>query len=179
MANRDTPLGGRFTGWFQDSLNDRFEVYVNGQFVTQFTSTGAGLGRVPVKLGSVLAIASDGANSILGPAFIAPASLKLISAWRINHSAKDVTKGTATTSASYRRMTLITNTAGAGTGTNLIASLDAKASADTHATRSFEIIASTVPAGAIILMSHLTVGAATANGTDMAASDVFIEYELV
>ena len=179
MPNLDTPSGKKHSGWFKDALNDRLELYVNGQFVTQFTSTGAGLGRVPVKLGSVAAIASDGADSILGPAFIAPASLKIISAWRINHSAKDVTKGTATTSASYRRMTLITNTAGAGTGTNLIASIDAKTSADTHATRAFTLAASTVPAGAIILMSHLTVGAATANGTDMAAGDIFIEYELV
>ncbi|KKL82242.1 hypothetical protein LCGC14_1986740 [marine sediment metagenome] len=179
MTNRNTPHGQKHSGWFNDKLNDRFEVYVNGQFVTQFTSTGAGLGRVPVKLGSTAAVASDGANSILGPAFIAPASLKLISAWRINHSAKDVTKGTATTSASYRRMTLITNTAAAGTGTNIVASMNATASADTHATRAFEIAASTVPAGAIILMSHLTVGAATADGTDMAQADIFIEYELV
>ncbi len=179
MPNLDTPSGKKHSGWFKDALNDRLELYVNGQFVTQFTSTGAGLGRVPVKLGSVAAIASDGANSILGPAFIAPASLKIISAWRINHSAKDVTQGTATSETSYRRMTLITNTAGAGTGTNIIASLNATASADTHATRAFTIAASTVPAGAIILMSHLTVGAATANGTDMAQGDIFIEYELV
>lgn len=179
MPNVNAPKSGRYSGWFKDELNDRLELYVKGQFVTHFQSTGAGLGRVPVKLGSVAAIASNGGGSILGPAFIAPASLKLISAWRINHSAKDVTKGTATTSASYRRMTLITNTAGAGTGTNLIASLNAKTSVDTHGSRAFEIIASTVPAGAVILMSHLTVGAETANGTDMAAGDIFIEYELV
>ncbi|MCH7636481.1 MAG: hypothetical protein IIA12_02290 [Proteobacteria bacterium] len=179
MPNVDTPKGGRYSGWFRDELNDRLELYVKGNFVTQFTSTGAGMGRVAMRLASMALIASDGANSILGAAFIAPASLKLISAWRINHSLKDVTKGTLTTSLSYRRMTLITNTAGAGTGTNLIASLNATASADTHATRAFEIIASTVPAGAIILISHLTVGAATADGTDMAASDLLIEYELV
>ncbi len=179
MPNVDTPSGGKHSGWFKDTLNDRFELYVNGQFVTQFTSTGAGLGRVPVKLGELAAIASNGADAIIGQGFIAPASLKIISAWRMNHSLSDVTKGTATTSASYRRMTLITNTAGAGTGTNLIASLNATASAAAHVTRAFELIASTVPAGAIILASHLSVGAATADGTDMAACDVFIEYELV
>ncbi len=179
MPNRNTPLGQKHTGFFEDSLNSRYELYVKGQFVTQFTSTGAGLGRVAVKLASSAAIASNGAGAILGPGFIAPASLKIISAWRLNHTAKDVTASTTRTSASYRRITLITDTAAAGTGTNIVASLNATASADTHATRSFEIAASTVPTGAIILASHLTVGAETADGTDAAAFDLFFEYELV
>ncbi len=179
MANRNTPHGQKHSGWFNDKLNDRFELYVNGQFVTQFTSTGVGLGRVAVRLGSTAIIASNGANAILGPAFIAPASLKLISAWKTNHSIKDVSTGTATSSASYRRATLITNTAGAGTGTNIIASLNATAVADSHETRAFTIAASTVPEGAIILISHLTVGAATANGTEWGVSDFNIVYELV
>ncbi|KKK91640.1 hypothetical protein LCGC14_2710920 [marine sediment metagenome] len=179
MPNVNSPKSGRFSGWFRDDLNDRLELYVKGQLVTQFQSSGAGLGRVAVKLASSASLASNGAGAILGPGFIAPASLKLISAWRLNHTAKDVTASTTRTSASYRRMTLITNTAAAGTGTNIVASLNATASADTHATRSFEMAASTVPTGAIILVSHLTVGAETANGTTMAACDIFVEYELV
>ena len=179
MPNVDVPKGTRYSGWFRDELNDRLELYVKGNFVTQFSSTGVGLGRVFARLGSTAIIASNGAGAILGPAFIAPASLKLISAWKINHAAVDVTTGTATSSASYRRTTLITNTAAAGTGTNIIASLNATASAGSHGTRAFTTIASTVPAGAIILISHLTVGAETANGTNYAASDFLIEYELV
>ena len=80
MPNVNAPKGKRYSGWFRDELNDRLELYVKGNFVTQFQSTGAGLGRVPVKLASTPAIASNGGGAILGPGFIAPASLKLISA---------------------------------------------------------------------------------------------------
>ena len=77
MPNVDTPKGGRYSGWFRDELNDRLELYVKGNFVTQFSSTGVGLGRGTTRLASTAAIASNGAGAILGPAFIAPASLKI------------------------------------------------------------------------------------------------------
>ena len=180
MPNVGSPKSKRYSGWFRDELNDRLEIYHKGVFVGYVGSAGAGLNRMEAKLGSVAAVASNGAGAIVGGMnFIAPSSLKIISAWRMNHTASDVTKGTGTTSASYRRITLITNTAGAGTGTNIIASQNATASAASNVTRAFEIIASTVPTGAIIKASHLTVGAVTADGTDIAASDVFFTYELV
>lgn len=179
MPNRNLPTGGSHTGWYRDDLNNRLELYYKGTFVG-FVAADGGMQRNVVKLGSTAAIASNGANSILpDTAFIAPASLKIISAWRINQEASDVTVGTLTSSASFRRVTLITNTAGAGSGTNIVASLNATASAASRVTRGFTTIASTVPTGAVILASHLTVGAATADGTDMAAGDMFIEYELV
>ncbi len=181
MPNVSTPKGTRYSGWFKDDLNNRLEIYHKGVFIGYVASAGVtGMGRTIAKLGSLAAVASNGGGAILNEVnFIAPASLKIVSAWRLNHSASDVTKGTATTSASYRRMTLITNTAGTGSGTNIVASSNATASVDSKATRSFTTVASTVPTGAIILASHLTIGANTADGTDIAASDLFIAYELV
>lgn len=130
-------------------------------------------------IGTTAAVASNGAGAILPDVqFVAPASIKIVSAWKGNISASDVTKGTATTSASYRRVNLITNTAGTGSGTDIVASLNATASAASLATRAFTSVNSAIPAGAIILASHLTVGAETADGTDMAAGHFFIAYEL-
>ncbi|KKM66810.1 hypothetical protein LCGC14_1477410, partial [marine sediment metagenome] len=111
--------------------------------------------------------------------FIAPAACKLVSAWAMNISASDVTKGVATTSASYRRMNLICNTAAAGTGTHIVASLNATAVAASWGTRAFTVVASTIPAGGVVRMSHLTVGAETGDGTDSAARVYMLAYELV
>ena len=131
-------------------------------------------------LGSTAAVASNGAGAILPDIrWVAPADLIITSAWRTNVSASDVTAGTAVSSASYRRVTLITNTAGTGSGTNIVASLNATASAASNVSRAFTTVASTVPAGAIVLASHLTVGADTADGTDMAVAFFQIAYELV
>ena len=189
-------------GWHFDAPNDRLEFFYKGLKVGHLDASGftvtdgtttyinnnlvqnAGIAtdlKTHVqKLGSTAAVASNGGDALLAdPAFIAPAALKIVSAWRLPHTASEVTKGTLTTSASYRRMTLITNTAGAGSGTNIVASLNATASVASRVSRAFAIAASTVPVGAIVLCSHLTIGAATGDGTDMAASDMFIAYELV
>ena len=187
-------------GWHWDSANSRLEFYyrgtkvghldANGFSVTDDTTARISNGLVQpaglatsvkthvAKLGSSAAVASNGGGAVLGGVFIAPAALKIVSAWRVNHSASDVTKGTATSSASYRRMTLITDTAAVGSGTDIIASLNATASAALHVQRAFATVASTVLAGGMVMASHLTVGAATGDGTDMAACDVFIAYEL-
>lgn len=140
----------------------------------------ANIKRVSVVLGTAAAIASNGADAILPDIkFVAPADLVITGAWRVGQTASDVTVGTATSSASYRRVTLVTNTAGTGSGTNIVASLNATASAASNASRSFTTVASTVPQGAIIIASQLTVGAQTADGTDSAASVYTMEYELV
>lgn len=128
-------------------------------------------------LGTSASVASNGAGAILPDiAFVAPYDLQIVSAWRANISASDVTAGTGVSSASYRRVNLISNTAATGSGTDIVASLNATASAASNVTRSFTTVASTVPAGAIVLASHLTVGAATADGTDMAASIFEMAY---
>jgi hypothetical protein len=199
MPNRSTPYGGRYKGWFFDQVNGRLEFYYNSTLVYWIDATQIDVdaianfdgavdmdstlseptaNRVQVSvLGTNAAVASNGAGALLSDiGFVAPHDLQIVSAWARNISASDVTVGTATSSASYRRVTLVTNTAGTGSGTDIVASLNAQASLASNATRAFTTVASTVPAGAIILASHLTVGAETADGTDMAARRYQIAY---
>lgn len=154
-------------------------------FDSTLNTSGAGAWTPNVKsktviLGSTAAVASNGAGAILPDIrWVAPADLVIKSAYRTNISASDVTVGTSVSSASYRRLNLITNTAGTGSGTNIVASLNATASQASNLSRAFTTVASTVPAGAVLLASHLTVGADTADGTDMAASFIQVTYEEV
>ena len=60
-----------------------------------------------------------------------------------------------------------------------MASLNATASLASLATRAFTTVASTILAGGIVLASHLTVGADTADGTDMAARKFFVAFQAV
>lgn len=182
MANKTSPgplNGGRFSGWYRDDANSRLEVYHRGSLQGYFASN-VGLKTNVARLGTAAAQASNSAGGILPDCmFVAPHDLRIVSAWRMNISASDVTAGTAISGLSYRRLNLITNTAGTGSGTDIVCSLNATASAASLVTRAFTTVASTVPAGAIILASHLTVGANSADATDMAASVVEIAYELV
>lgn len=200
--NTNTPAGQRHTGWYRDGVNGRLEMYYNGTKVGHLTASGLtitddtttymsnGAVQIPglatdlkihvVRLGSGAAVASNGANAIFpDPFFVATANVQIVAAWKLNQTASDVTVGTATSSASYRRFTIITNTAGTGSGTNIVASLNATASQASLTTRAFTTVASTVSAGAIVLLSHLTVGAATADGTDSAAGVFMMAYQYV
>lgn len=134
-------------------------------------------------LGTMAAIASGGANGrIASLGFVAPANLRLLSAWRQNLAADEVTVGTATSSASYRRH-LIYNGGAAGTGTStasIMASSNATASLGSNGARAFTVDTTvTASAGDILYCSQLTVGAATANGTDAAACVLQIAYALI
>lgn len=176
---RSTPTGAKHTGWHKDVVNSRLEVYYQGAYRGHFAA-GAGIQTNVAKIGTVASITSGGAAAILNEeVFIAPAACKIVSAWAMNISASDVTKGTSVSSASYRRMNLICNTAAAGTGTHVVASLNATAQANSWGTRAFTVVASTIPAGGVVRMSHLTIGAATADGTDAAARVYVLAYELV
>lgn len=198
--------GARYKGWWFDPVNNRLAFYFNGTMVGFFngstfevdtaanfdgaadfdstvdltgsTTTLATANRIQVSiLGTAAAVASNGADAILGDLkFVAPYALQIVSAWAENQVASDVTVGTATSSASYRRVTLITNTAGTGSGTDIVASLNATASLASNATRAFTVVTSTVPAGAIVMASQLTVGAQTADGTDSAVRTYQIAY---
>src|SRR3972149_650420 len=79
-------------------------------------------------LGSSAAIASGGANGRLSMDFVAPANLKVLSVWKVGLGAAEVTVGTATSSASYRRTRLL-NGGTAGTAAAIMASLNATAPA--------------------------------------------------
>lgn len=203
MPRKSAPGGpNTYRGWYYDMVNGRLEFYYNntlvgylnasGMTVTNGTTTYMSDSLVQTegvetqlkthiaKVGTVAAVASNGAGALIsGEVFIAPQACKIVSAWAMNISASDVTVGTATSSASYRRMTLVANTAAAGTGTHVMASLNATASAASWGTRAFTVVASTIPAGGVVRLSHLTVGAETADGTDMAARTVVVAYELV
>ena len=192
------PVGPETKGWHNDPDNNRLEYYFNGTKIGHLNASGftvtdgttarmtdglvqnagmaAVLKRTNFIMGTHAAIASDGANSVLPePVFVAPAACQIVSAFVMNLTASDVTTGAA---ASYRRMQLICNTAAAGTGTDIIASVNVTASAALNVTRGLTTIASTVPAGGVVLVSHLTVGAASADRTDAAARVIGIEYEL-
>lgn len=209
MPNTSTPRGSRYTGLFRDMVNGTVELYYLGTLIKTYNATtetspssltinvdgpvdfdntvniqggtaSPNLKRKVVNLGSAAAVASNGAAALITDIkFVAPADMVITGAWRVNQTASDVTAGTSISSASYRRVTLITNTAGTGSGTNIVASQNATASAASNASRAFTTVASTVPAGAIIMASHVTVGADTADGTDLAASVLTMEYELV
>ena len=130
-------------------------------------------------LGSVAAIASNGGDARLQNAFVAPANMKVLSVWKANLAANEVTKGTATTSASYRRHRFF-NGGSAGTATTIVASLNATASAASLGSRAFTLTANnTASTGEILYADHLTVGAATAEGTVAAACEILMAYELL
>ncbi|MDZ4250914.1 MAG: hypothetical protein U0990_12635 [Candidatus Nanopelagicales bacterium] len=207
MPNLATPKGNRYTGWFKDEVNGVLDLYYKGTLVRSINATsdtidaaittnfdgavdfdstvdmegGTPSGVMVVAyLGSAASLASDGANALIHDVhFVAPYDLVIDSVWAMNMSASDVTQGTATSETSYRRTTLVTNTAGTGSGTDIVASLNATASAASKATRAFTIAASTVPAGAIIIGSQLTVGAASADATNMADRLITMAYHRV
>lgn len=133
-----------------------------------------------VKIGSSAAIASNGANARLADiGFVAPAPLRILSAWKHNLAADEVTAGTAISSASYRRHRLH-NGGSLGTATAIIGSFNGTASQGSLGARSFTIdTTATMAAGEILYASHLTVGAATADGTDAAAALWQIAYQLL
>lgn len=132
------------------------------------------------RIGSSAALASNGAGAILGDTFwVAPADIKIKAAWKTVTGANEVTAGTAISSASYRRFTLV-NGSTDGTGTVIVASLNPTASAASLTSRAFATTANnTVASGNLIFVSHLTVGAATADGTDAAIAQYHIQYELL
>lgn len=132
------------------------------------------------RLGSNAAIASNGANARLADVgFVAPANLRILSVWRHNLAAGEVTAGTAISSASYRR-SMLRNGGSAGTATVILASSNAQTSQASLGARSFSVdAAATVAAGDVIYGDHITVGAATADGTDMAASLWQCAYQLI
>lgn len=132
------------------------------------------------QIGSVAAIASNGANAKPGAVgFVAPANLRILSAWKHNLSAAEVTVGTGVSSASYRAHYLA-NGGSAGTATTRLATLLATASAAASGLRAFSVDSTqTVAAGEHIHYSQATVGAATADGTDAAACALQIAYQLI
>ena len=128
---------------------------------------------------STAAIASGGANAVLAQSyFVAPANLAVLSVFRVA-TANEATVGTAVSSASYRRFNVV-NGGSAGTGTTIMASQNNTASTAAGGSKAFATTAnSTMAAGEIGYISHLTVGAATLDGTDAAASTFSLYFRLL
>lgn len=146
-----------------------------------FADAPALYGHGQILLGTVAAIASGGANARPGAVgFVAHHDMRLLSVWKHNLSASEVTVGTAVSSASYRRH-MIRNGGTAGTATTILASLNATSSAASLGSRSFAIVntAHTVSRGEIVYYDQITVGAATADGTDAAACAIQVAYQLL
>lgn len=200
MTNLTAPKSARFKGWFFDAVNGQLEYWYNGTKVGGIDASGmditndttvymangvvatAGFSSAQKQVARITAasLASNGANATVpGFGFFASAAAVIDRAFAINIAASDVTTGTATSSASYRRVTIICNTAASGTGTDIVASMNATASAAAGASRGFTVAASTIPAGGYVIASQLTVGAATADGTDAAAREYVVEYHFV
>ena len=130
-------------------------------------------------LGSTAAVASNGANAVVDGSYcVAPQPVKVLSVFKVA-TANEVTAGTAVSSASYRRFQLC-NGGSAGTATTIMASLNNTASTAAGGSKGFVTTANnTATTGDILYVSHLTVGAATANGTDAAAGPLLMVVQLL
>jgi hypothetical protein len=124
-------------------------------------------------------VASNGANAVIASAaFVAPNNLIVNRAWYMPW-ANAATKGTATTSATYKRINLL-NGGTSGTGTTIIASCNLTASIASRGSKAFATTANnTVSAGYILYFSALTVGGTSDDGTQLQAGVLEIEYELL
>lgn len=147
---------------------------------SMFADQPALYGHGVINLGTVAAIASNGANARPGAVgFVAHHDMRLLSVWKHNLSAAEVTVGTATSSASYRRH-MIRNGGSAGTATTIVASLNATASAASLGSRAFAVDSTlTISRGDVVYYDQITVGAATADGTDAAACGLTAAYQLI
>jgi hypothetical protein len=115
--------------------------------------------------------------------FVAYRDMKVKSVFWAPLNTAQATKGTATTSASYRRLEMY-NGGTAGTVTtsaSRIASLNLTASLASSGFRAFDTVntAVTVAASSLIYFSHSTVGAATADGTELQAGTFIFTYESI
>ena len=124
-------------------------------------------------------VASNGANAVIASAgFVVPDNLQVNRVW-YQPWANAATKGTATTSATYKRVNLY-NGGTAGTATTLMASCNITASIASRGSKAFATTASnTASGGEILYFSALTVGGTSDDGTELKAGVLQIEYELL
>ena len=93
--------------------------------------------------------------------------------------ADQATQGTATTSATYRRINLY-NGGTAGTAVTIMASVNITASIASRGSKAFSTTASnTASAGEILFFSALTVGGDNDDGTILQSGVLQVEYELL
>jgi len=124
-------------------------------------------------------VASNSANAVVASAgFICPDNLQVNRVWYQPWTDASVV-GTATTSATYKRINLY-NGATSGTGTTIMASCNITASIASRGSKAFATTASnTASGGEILYFSALTVGGTNDDGTILRAGVLQIEYELL
>lgn len=128
--------------------------------------------RFPLK-GVHASAASNTANGRLIPLGVAPHNMRIRAAWWTPTGAD---QGTA---ASYRNLTIV-NGGTAGTGTVSVASKVGSASAASLVPASMVVDSSvTIPAGAMLYASQVTVGGTDATGTAIAAGEFDLAYEVI
>jgi hypothetical protein len=124
--------------------------------------------------------ASNGASIVPGgQMFIAPADLKILQVARVV-GANECTKGTATSSASYRSYTLYDGSSD-GSGTASLAALSQTVSQAASASRAFTLAGTpTVAEGNIIYFKiEASVGGAVDDSTAASAALIQVDYELI
>jgi len=127
-------------------------------------------------------VASNGSDAVIAShGFRAPSDIK-VKAVYYQPWANAATKGTATTSATYKRINLYnggsTGTATATTG--LIASCNITASIASRGSKAFSTTSNnTASAGEILYFSALTVGGTSDDGTTLQSGVLQIDYELI
>ena len=130
------------------------------------------------KVYTVESVASN-ADSVIGSAaLVAQANLKLKRAWYIPWVDQG-TIGTATTSATYRRIQ-ICNGGTAGTATTIMASANIVASIASRGSKAFTTTSNnTASGGEMIYFSALTVGGNDDDGSTLQSGLIQVEYELL
>ena len=130
------------------------------------------------KVFTCASVASDADGIVGSQAFVAPGNLKIKRAWYIPWT-DQATIGTATTSATYRRINLLNGSTG-GVGTVIMASCDITASVASKASKAFSTTANnTAAASEILYFSALTVGGDDNDGSILRAGVLQVEYELL
>lgn len=132
-------------------------------------------------LGTVAAVASNAAAIRSADiSFVAPAEIKLVSAWRVM---KGTAEGTASSAASYRPFKLMNGGTSGSATANLLAVVNCGAVAGPAAlaATAFDVQANaTMAAGEVMWASAAaSVGAARDGATDLAAASLQIAYELL
>ena len=138
------------------------------------------LGDIPgARFGSPIqthaSVASNGANARLGQVGPFEYGIRVTSAWWTPTGADQA--GTST--ASYRRITVI-NGGVSGTATAILASINLTATRASLAPVAMTVdTTATVAAGAALVFSQATVGAASATNTQLEAGQLNFSYEVL
>jgi hypothetical protein len=124
-------------------------------------------------------VASNGANAAISNIgannFRAPQAITIVEAWWEPTGADSA----VTNTSSYRRLTVI-NAGADGTGTTVLGTLNNNTSQASNTLKAVTMVAgNSVAQGAVVAVSHATVGGAETNGTVLVAGNFHFTYRPV